>query len=151
MSGITAVSSTKTHAASGVDVADSGFITGDAIALTASPTGTNYQWSLARPSGSNAARGALSGDASATAAFTPDAAGIYAISVTVDGVVYILRLSVAQLVQSTTLEALRMTPVADSQVPPPAVGHALYFSSTQNTIALKNAAGAVFTVNLTAV
>jgi hypothetical protein len=151
MAGISAVSSSKTFAAGGVDVAASGFLTGDQVALTTSPTGTNYQWALSRPSGSNALRGALSGDDEAKAAFTPDVAGIYAVSVTVDGTVYILRLSVTMLAQSTTLEALRLTPVADSQVPAPAVGHALYSSSTQGSLAVKNAAGAVFTVNLTAV
>jgi hypothetical protein len=109
MAGISAVSSSKTFAAGGVDVAASGFLTGDQVALTTSPTGTNYQWALSRPSGSNALRGALSGDDEAKAAFTPDAPGVYAVSVTVDGTVYILRIGVTMLAQSTALESLRLT------------------------------------------
>jgi hypothetical protein len=149
--GITAVASTTTHAASGADVSVSGYITGETVALTASPTGTNYQWSLAAPSGSNSARLRFAGDDTSTASFTPDVPGIYAVAVVVDGTTYMLRLSVTQLAASTVLEALRLTPVPDSQIAAPAVGHALYFSATQNTLALKNAAGAVFSVNLTAV
>lgn len=150
MSGITAVSSTTTHAASGVDVSVAGYITGDQVVLTTSPTGTDYLWSLASPSGSNAARLRFAGSDTATASFTPDVPGIYAVAVVVDGTTYMLRLSVTQLAQSTVLEALRLTPVADSQIAAPAVGHALYFSSTQNTLALKDASGTVFKVNLTA-
>jgi hypothetical protein len=150
MAGITAIAASKTHAASGADVSDSGYITGETVALTTSPTGTNYLWSLAAPSGSNAARLRFAGEDTATASFTPDVAGIYAVAVVVDGTTYMLRLSVTQLAASTVLEALRLTPVADSQIAAPAVGHALYFSSTQNTLALKDSSGNVFKVNLTA-
>lgn len=151
MAGITAVASSKTHAASGVDVAASGFIAGEEIRLTATPTGTDYLWAMSRPSGSNALRSAIGGDDEATAVFTPDAVGIYAITVDVDGTTYILRISVSALAQTNAIDVLRLTPVADSQVSAPAVGGALYWSSTQGRLALKDSAGDVFTVNLTAV
>lgn len=148
MSGITAVASSATHAASGADVTASGFVTGETVALSTSPTGTNYQWALASPSGSNAARVRFAGDDTATASFTPDVAGVYAISVTVDGVVYALRLTVTQLAQSYALEALRLLPVADAKVPAPSAGVALYFSATQNALAVKDTGGVVHTVNI---
>jgi hypothetical protein len=148
MAGINAIAGSATHAASGVDVAVSGFVTGETIALTAAPTGTDYQWALSAPSGSNALRVGLAGTDEAAAAFTPDVAGLYAVSVVVDGTTYILRLSVTQLVQSYALEALRFSPVADSQVPTPATGVALYFSSTQGALTIKDTSGDTHTVTV---
>lgn len=149
MAGIVAAAASKTHAASGADVSDSGFITGEQVALSVTPTGTDYQWALAIPSGSSSARVRFSGDDTATASFTPDVAGIYSVSVVVDGTTYILRLSVTQLAQSTTLEALRLIPVADSQVPAPAVGVAVYYSSTRSALVVKDTSNTVRTVTLT--
>jgi|1185.fasta_scaffold03947_3 hypothetical protein len=149
MSGITAISSTTTHAASGADVSVAGYLTGDQIALMTSPTGTDYQWAISLPSGSNALRAGLAGDDTATASFTPDAPGVYAVSVTVDGTVYILRIGVTMLAQSTALEALRLLPVTDSQIATPSLGAALYYSSTRNALAMKGTDGVVHTVNLT--
>jgi hypothetical protein len=151
MAGIVAVASSSTHADDGADAVAVGFITGEQIKLTANPVGADYLWALAIPSTSNAARSRISGEEEKTAYFTPDAAGVYAVTVNVDGTTYILRLTVTQLAQSTALEALRLSPVADSQVAVPAAGAALYWSSTQDALALKDATGDVFTVDLTAV
>jgi hypothetical protein len=61
----------------------------------------------------------------------------------VSGTTYILRISVTQLAVSYALEALRLSPVADSQVATPATGVALYYSSTQSALCTKNSAGTV--------
>lgn len=148
MSGISAIGSSATHVASGVDASASGFITGEAVALTTVPAGTDYIWALSTPTGSNAARVRFAGEDDATASFTPDVPGVYAVSVTVDGVAYALRIAVTQLAQSYALEALRLLPVADAQVPAPAAGVALYFSSTQSGLAVKDAAGDVHLVTI---
>lgn len=148
MSGISAVAATTTHAASGPDVSVSGYLTGEQVVLTTSPTGSDYLWSLAAPSGSNAARLRFAGEDTATASFTPDVPGIYAVNVTVDGTVYALRLSVTQLAQSTALEALRLLPVADSQIAVPTVGVALYYSSTQAALSIKGTDGVVHKVTV---
>lgn len=148
MAGINAAASTTTFSASSADAAASGFITGDQVVLTTAPTGTDYQWSLAIPSGSNALRVRFSGDDTATASFVPDVAGIYAIGVVVDGTTYTLRLSVTQLAVSTALEALRLQPVTDSQIAVPVVGCALYFSSTQGALAIKGTDGVVHRVTV---
>jgi hypothetical protein len=149
MSGITAVAQTTTHAASGADVSVAGFLVGETIALSTAPTGSSYQWALSAPSNSNQVRSALSGATEATASFTPDASGIYAISVTVDGTVFILRITVTMLAVSTALEALRLLPVADAQISTPAAGIALYYSSTQSALSFKDAAGNVRKVTFT--
>jgi hypothetical protein len=151
MAGIVAVASSSTHTDSGVDEVAVGFIVGEQIRLTANPVGTDYLWAHSIPSTSNAARSRLSGEDEATAYFTPDAAGVYGIALIVDGTAYILRITVTQLAQSTALEALRLSPVADSRIAVPAAGAALYWSATQNALAIKDADGDVFTVDLTAV
>lgn len=146
MSGINAISASKTHSATGVDVAVSGFITGQEVALSTTPTGSGYQWAQSLPSGSNAIRAALSADDEAVAKFTPDAPGIYALSVVVDGTTYILRMSVARLAASSGVDVLLLPPIADSQVAAPALGRALYFSSDQNALCTKDPAGTVTVV-----
>jgi hypothetical protein len=151
MAGVNAVSSSKTHAATGVDVAVGGWVTGQEIALSTTPTGSGYQWAQSLPSGSNAIRAALSTDDDATVKFTPDAPGIYAISVVVDGTTYIIRLLVARLATSSGVDVLLLPPIADSQVAAPALGRALYFSSDQNAVCLKDPDDNVFTVDVTAV
>ncbi len=152
MAGIAASASSATHADSGADVSTSGFITGEQIGLQVNPTGTNYQWALTIPSSSNASRSRLSGDDESVAHFTPDAAGIYVVSVVVDSSTYFLRIAVTQLAQSTALESLRLSPVQDSQVAEPSTGLAVYCSSTQSgALAVKNADGDIFTITLTPV
>lgn len=149
MAGIVAVSSSQTHSPASADDTASGYITGDQIVLTTNPTGTNYSWALSSPSGSNALRVRFAGDDQPSASFVPDVSGVYSVVAVVDGVTYTLRLSVTQLAQSTALEALRLLPVADSQVPPPPVGVALYYSSTQGALAVKDPSNTVKKVTLT--
>lgn len=150
MAGINAVASSKTHAASGVDVAVAGFIAGEQVALTTDPTGTDYQWAIALPAGSNSARVGFAGDTEAAASFTPDVTGLYAVMVTVDGTTYYLRIAVVALAISSSLEGLRFSPVANDQIPTPAVGGILFWSSDEDALAVKGVSGLVRTVDTTA-
>lgn len=151
MAGITASASSTSHAASGATATASDFLCGEAVELTASPTGTDYLWSLALPSGSNAARVGFAGEDEDTASFTPDVSGTYTVTVTVDGTTYTLALDASNIANTSQVEGLRLQPVADSRQPTPTTGAVLYWSSTQNALAIKDSAGDVFTVDVTAV
>lgn len=151
MAGITATASTGSHAASGIDATATGFIAGEPVTLVTSPTGTVYSWSLSLPTGSNAARVGFAGATSASASFTPDASGVYTASVDVDGTTYILRVTVANIALTSTIEGVRLQPVADAQIPTPSSGATLYWSSTQDALVIKDSAGDVSTVDVTAV
>jgi hypothetical protein len=151
MAGITAASASKTHTTTTVDASAAGFIVGESVVLGATPAGSSYIWAISLPSGSNAIRATLTSDDGAASSFTPDVPGIYTVYANVDGTEYVLRIAAIRLAQSNSLEAIRLTPVADAQIPAPAVGGTVYWSSTQDGLALKDAAGDVFTVNVTAV
>jgi len=144
MAGIIAVAASASvlAAATAVDKNASGFITGEQIVLSTTPTGSAYSWGLSKQSGATA-RSDLDDGSAATPVFTPDVAGVYNITVDVDGTEYTLRLTVTQLAQSTPLEAVRFSPVADSAVPTPALGAALYYSSDQDALVTKLADGSV--------
>ena len=129
MAGITANSASVTMAGgdTAADKAVGGFVTGEAVALATSPTGSTYQWAISRPEGSSAARATLSSASSATPSFTPDVGGYYTVSCTVDGTtVYVLRASVTQVAVTTALEALRLQPKSAASVVAPPVGRALF-------------------------
>jgi hypothetical protein len=144
MAGISATSVTKTHVASGADVTTSGFISKERVTLAASPAGGGYAWSLSVPSDSAPARSALDDATGTTPAFTPDVPGIYVASVLVDGAtLYVLRLSVAAIGIVRVAEALNLLPLADSQVPTPQLGVALYYSTDLNAVAKKDTSGTV--------
>ena len=154
MAGILANSASATMVAgdTAVDNNRSGYLTGEKITLTTNPTGSTYSWGLAAPSGSAAARSALNDDDAATVTFTPDVGGYYVVTCTVDGsTFYVLRLSVTAAVVGVTQEALRLQPKADSAVTAPSSGVALYYSTTQDALAIKKPDGSVHTIDITAV
>ena len=128
MAGITANSATVTMGGgdTSADNTQDGFLVGEQITLATSPTGDAYSWGIAKPSGSTA-RAALSSLTAASPTFTPDAAGYYVLTVTVDGSTdYVLRLNVTAVTQVTTAEAQRFPPKAVATVPAPASGLALF-------------------------
>lgn len=126
-----------------------GFLLNEEIALTTNPAGTLHGWALARPAASGSA--ALDDDDAATAHFIPDVAGTYVATCNVDGTVFRLVMDVAQQSVSTVVEALRLPPRSDESVAAPTIGYALYNSSTQGSLAVKNSDGDVFTIELTPV
>lgn len=145
MAGILASSASKTMTPGETqpDDAESGYVTGEQIALSVTPAATTFSWGIAKPSGATV-RANLSGTTDATPVFTPDVAGFYVVTVTVDSSTsYVIRLSVTQVAITTAAEAVRFQPKADASVPAPARGEALFFSSNVSRLRVKTTAGAV--------
>ena len=135
------------------DQAVSGYITDSQIVLTTTPTGTNYTWGIALPSGSSSGLAALSSTTAAAPVFTPDVSGTYVVVVDVDGTGYQLRIGVVGVKVAEFVEVLKFKPVADASVPEPE-GDAVcvYCSSDQgNVITQKVAGGTLSTFDVTAV
>ncbi len=151
MAGILANSTSKTMVSSSAYATSTGYITGERIVLTATPPGTDYLWASGAPSSSSVARSELSAETGSSVYFVPDVAGYYVVTCNVDGTDYVIRLSVVSASLSLALaEGVRLSPVIDAQVPTPAAGVCLYYSSTQSALAIKDSDGDVFTVDLTA-
>lgn len=120
-----------------------GFLTGEQITLSTTPTFASYSWSEAKPSAATS-RSDLSAATGASVTFTPDVAGYYVITVvTNDGTTYTLTLSVTQVAQATTIEALRLSPKSDASVTAPVLGTAVYHSTDLDAPAAKDSAGTV--------
>jgi hypothetical protein len=155
MAGILANSATKTMVGgdTAADQSVTGYISAETVTLSTSPapSGGTYSWGLARPSGSTA-KAALSDDSGPSVTFTPDVAGLYVVTVSVNSATdYVLTMSVTQVAQTTSYEAIRLSPKPDAAVPAPTVGVALYYSSTQDALAVKKPDNSVHTVDLAAV
>ncbi len=147
MAGILANSVTATMSSgdTAVDKSVSGYIGNEQIVLTTSPAGSGYSWALSRPSNSTA-RSDLDDATAATPTFTPDVPGMYVVTVTVDSVTaYVLRIAVLSVAVTRFGEVNLYLPIADSQVPTPTIGRAVYFSSTQNAMVEKRPDGTVHT------
>lgn len=134
------------------DKSSSGWITNEQITLGVTPTGTNYLWSQSLPSAASRTRCALSSTTSATPTFTADVGGTYVLTVVVDSTTeYVLTLTVQSVSISEPVEAVRFSPRTDASIPAPSAGQTMYYSSTQDALVVKDAAGDVFTVTLVAV
>ena len=140
MSGILCNSASKTMlaGATSADNAVSGRVTGEQCTLTVSPSGTDYEWSIAIPSSSSAARSALSATTGASVTFTPDVAGVYTITADVDGDIYVLRITVTSTAISQLVECIRQTPKANATVPAPALGLTQFVSDELDQLAVKD-------------
>ena len=144
MAGIIANSASVTIAggATSPDNTKAGYLTAEQIALSVTPSASSFAWSLAVPSGSS--RATLSGTSASAPTFTPDVAGFYTITVTVDGsTTYVLRCSVVAVAVTTFAQAMRLQPVADASVTAPALGEAVFFSDDVDRLRSKDTAGAV--------
>lgn len=155
MAGIMASSATETMVSgdTAADNSHAGYIASEMTTLSVTPSGSSYSWGQSIPSGSATARSGLSSTTDASPTFTPDVAGEWVVTCLVDGTTtYVLRLSVTAIATTTMAEAFRLQPVADSAVSAPAGSIlALYNSSTQNGLAVKNSDGTVYTVDVTEV
>ena len=129
-----------------------GFVSSEQVSLSTTPTGTNYAWTLSIPSDSSSSRSGLSASTGASVTFTPDVDGTYVVGCTVDSTtVYTLVMTVTAATVASTTGGMHFLPRTDASVPTPATGVTLYYSSDQSALATKDSAGAVSTVNLTAV
>jgi hypothetical protein len=126
----------------------SGYLRNERIALSAYPAGTTYRWTLVNPSGSSPIKAQLSDYTSATPSFVPDVGGTYLITAAVDDAVYVIRIGAIDTAASDPVEAIRLTPRADSQVAAPGLGQVLYYSSDRAGLVAKNADGSVAAVGV---
>lgn len=149
--GILANSASVSMASSSSDDVKAGYVVGEQIVLSTTPAGSRYSWGTSLPSGSAPLRSALSATDIASPRFTPDVAGVYVVVCDVDGTPYVLRLSVTMRATISIAQALRFSPVPDDSVAAPAVGAVLYFSSDQDALVTKDSAGAIATIDTTAV
>lgn len=132
------------------DNAVTGYVVGEQIILTATPVGTSYSWAISKPSGASA-RASLSDTDTGTVKFTPDAEGYYVVTVNVSGTDYVLRIAAVAVGTVSALSVANLLPLEDDQVPAPATGASLYFSTTQDALAVKFPDNSVSTIDLTAV
>lgn len=129
-----------------VDKSISGLITNESIALSTVPTGSTYSWGISKPSGATA-RSDISSATDATPSFTPDVAGYWIVTCTVDSTTsYVIRISVTQTAVTTSYEAIRFSPKTAASVPAPTVGSAVYHDTTTGLLSRKIAGGAVKTI-----
>jgi hypothetical protein len=145
MAGIMANSATETMVAgdTSVDKAVSGYLTRETIALTLTGSPTSARWSLAKPTTSGSITRLSETDELSTS-FSPDVEGYYTVTCVIDDTTsYVLRVAVAQIAAVSTLTTVRLMPLADAQVPAPATGQTLFFSSDVESLVAKDSTGTV--------
>jgi hypothetical protein len=154
MSGILANSSSRPMlgAETAADKSVSNYVAGERITLSTTPTGTAYAWSLAAPTSSSVARSALSAETGASVTFVPDVGGTFMVTCVVDSTTtYVIRMTAQSAAIAEPVEAIRFSPRTDASIPAPAAGVAMYYSSDQDALCVKDPDGDVSTVDLTAV
>lgn len=151
MAGIIATSATTNNSSdTAADQSVSGYLSGEAIVLTATPSGTAYSWAFSKPSTSR--RAVLTSATASNPQFTPDVSGMYVAVLTLDtSTTYILRIQVLELGSALDISTVRCLELADAQVPTPAAGANLYYSTTQGSLAIKRPDASIETINTTAV
>ncbi|MHC4648224.1 MAG: hypothetical protein ACYTBJ_22420, partial [Planctomycetota bacterium] len=104
-----------------------------------------YLWTQAVPDASAEARSALKGAVTgASVRFTPDVAGIYSVTCTVDGsTTYVLRIDVVALAVTRFADASRFPQRANATVPAPTTGSALFHSEEEGGLSVKTPGGTV--------
>ena len=123
------------------DNAVAGYVVREAVALSVTPSGTTYQWSLSKPEGATS-RSDLTSDDESTSSFTPDTAGDWLVALLVDGTTtYTIIVSVTAVAVSFTYEALRFSPKLAASVPTPSVGSATFHDATSGLLSRKSTAG----------
>lgn len=145
MAGILANSATVTMTSSTADATSSGYVAGEQIVLTTTPApaGATYEWAIAKPSGS-ALSCTLTDATAAGPAITPDVAGYYTVTCTVNGTTaYVIRCSVVAVAVTTWTQAARLQPVAEASVSTPASGSSVFHSLSRDRLVAKSSAGTV--------
>jgi hypothetical protein len=153
MAGIKANSTSQTmgNDDTAVDKTVSGYVRAEAIVLTTYPTGTTYSWGQTKPAGAGVSS-ELTSATDAGPQFTPDAAGTWLVTCTVDGTSYQIRIGVSALTFAESVQAIRLTPINDSEVPTPTGGTVILYNSVeQGGLTKKDDAGDLYTIDETAV
>lgn len=151
MAGIIAssVSRPMLAAETAADKSVSGYLTNEQITLSTTPTGSNYVWLQTKPNGSTV-RSSLSASTGASIVFSPDIEGTYLVTCIVDSTTtYVIRMAAVNVGAVSALGALSFAPLADAQVPTPATGVTVYYSSTAGALVHKDSAGVVSVIDVT--
>jgi hypothetical protein len=147
MAGILANSASVTMVSGTANNTQAGYLVGEQITLSTNPTGSIYSWGESIPSGSSSAKSALSSTTEASPRFTPDVAGEYVVTVTVDSTTtYVLRCSVTAAPSVALVSTMRLLPVLDANVPIPATGVTLFYSSDDDVMKIRKPDGTYATV-----
>jgi hypothetical protein len=150
MAGILANSASETMTAgdTSVDNSRSGYVVGERVTLSVTPTGTTYVWGLAKPSGSTS-RSDLSDTTSASPVFVPDYSGTWTITCVVDGsTAYVLRITATAVAITSVANAHRFSPTQNNSIPAPSLGLTLFCSSdASDELRVKDPSGAVLTLD----
>jgi hypothetical protein len=86
----------------------------------------------------------------AAPSFYIEVAGVYVVTCTVDGTAYTLTLTATEPAVATIRNAINFPAVADANVPTPVSGATMYYSSDEDALVIKDTAGDVSTVDVTA-
>jgi len=143
MAGILANSASATMVGgdTAVDKAVSGYVTGEQVTLSTSPTGSAYLWGQSVPPGATSP-GNLSSTTATGPTFTPNVAGIWVVTVTVDSTTdYVIRISVTQSAVTTSYEGIRYSPKTAASITAPAVGETVFWDSTYSRFRAKDSSG----------
>jgi hypothetical protein len=150
MAGILANSASETMTAgdTAVDNTRAGYVVGEQVTLSTTPTGTTYSWGIAKPEGATS-RSNLSDTTSASVTFIPDHAGTWTITCVVDGsTTYVLRITATAVAITSVANAHAFSPTANNSIPAPALGVTLFCSSdANNQLRAKTPDGAVQTLD----
>lgn len=145
MSGITAISATKTLGA-GDTISDntvSGFVSKEQISLGITGSPIDALWSISKPSTSSSAC-KLDDVTSLRPKFSPDVDGVFVVSCLVDGsTTYILRFAITNTAVTSAISAIHFLPCLNSQIPTPSSGVTVFFSSDSGVMSQKLTNGTV--------
>lgn len=150
MAGILAnsVSRTMLAAETATDKSVSGYVALEEVTFTVEPTGSSYQWAIAKPSDSTA-RCTLSDETNASPTITPDVGGFFTLACVVDGTTtYVIRLAVVATGAVNTMSIIRLTPIANAAVPTPSTGRSVYYSSDASALVEKRPDGTVHVITV---
>lgn len=145
MAGILANSAsvTMTSGDTALDNTKAGYVVGEQITLSTTPTGATYSWGLAKPEGATS-RSNLSDSTSASVVFVPDYAGTWTVTCVVDSTTYVLRLTATAVAITSVANAHRFSPTTNTSIPAPSLGLTLFCSSdASNKLRVKNTSGTV--------
>lgn len=150
MAGILANSASETMVSgdTSVDNTRAGYVVGEQITLSVTPTGSTYVWGLSRPEGATS-RSDLSDKTDVSPVFVPDFPGVWLVTCVVDSTTtYVIRLTATAIAITSVANAHRFSPTTNNSIPAPATGLTLYCSSdASNQFRVKNTSGTVLSLD----
>lgn len=150
MAGILANSATVTmvDGDTAVDKSVSGYLRNEQITLSVTGSPASFSWGISKPSGATA-RSSLNDLDVASVTFTPDVTGYYVITCNIGSTTYVIRIYVIDVALLSSIEGIRLAPVAAASIATPALGAVLFWNETTGLLSIKKTDGTVQTVDVT--